>query len=129
MPTPALVIMDAPPSACYEHILAQDGLSNILDQFSGQAAVRPIHRSAWKVNSPKFVLSKSSRLLERANLETEGVPNTRCQHREGAGDKEVDQPLARVCLRGGPPGSHRAKPTVDREVDRDGQRKEQRCRL
>ena len=79
--------------------------------------------------SPKFVLSKSSRLLERSNLEREGVPNTRCQHREGAGDKEVDQPVARVCLRGGPPGSHRAEPTVDREVDRDCQREEQRCRL
>src|ERR671911_299601 len=46
--------MDVPPPACYEHILAQDGLSNILDQFSGQAAMRPIHRSAWKANSANF---------------------------------------------------------------------------
>src|SRR5215207_7203145 len=79
--------------------------------------------------SPKFVLSKSSGLLERANLEREGVPKTRCQRREGAGDKEVDQPVALVCLRGGPPDPHRAEPTVDREVDRDCQREEQRCRL
>src|ERR687897_1447929 len=79
--------------------------------------------------SPKFALSKSSKLLERSNLEREGVPNTRCQHRGGAGDKEVDQPVARVCLRGGPPSPHRAEPTVDCEVDRDCQREEQRCHL
>src|SRR5918997_481504 len=74
-------------------------------------------------------LRKSYELLERANLEGEGVPNTRCQHREGAGDKEVNQPVARVCLRGGPPSPHRAEPTVHCEVDRDCQREEQRCRL
>src|SRR5215207_1817286 len=76
--------------------------------------------------SPKFVLSKSSGLLERANLEREGVPKTRCQRREGAGDKEVHQPVARVCLRGRPPGPYRAEPTVDRQVDRDCQREKQR---
>src|SRR5918993_1944804 len=53
MPTPALIAMSTPP-ACYQHILAQDGLSSILDQFSGQAAMKPIHPSAWNRNSAKL---------------------------------------------------------------------------
>src|SRR5215210_2227784 len=96
---------------------------NLVEAVSANFALRRFLRRSCPQRVPAY--EQRPGLPEREDNESKRVPRTHRYRSKGGGDEEVGQPVARVCLRGGP-SPHRAEPTVDCKVDRDGQREEQR---